>query len=80
MRFVLEKHQKNLANAIQQYRAEISEIEGHLRLLAMASDVSDRELELVRRLKNDKTEILYRSENLSEAFKAIVGETRMAAE
>jgi hypothetical protein len=54
MSFVLETHQQNVANAVHQYHAEISEIEGHLRLRAMANDVSDRELELLRRLKSKR--------------------------
>jgi hypothetical protein len=80
MSFVLETHQQNVANAVHQYHAEISEIEGHLRLMAMANDVSDRELELLRRLKNEKTEILYRYENLREAFRALLGDHSVAAE
>jgi hypothetical protein len=80
MSFVLETHQQNVANAVQQYHTEISEIEGHLRLRAMANDVSDRELELLRRLKNEKTEILYRYENLREAFRALLGDRSVAAE
>jgi hypothetical protein len=46
----------------------------------MANDVSDRELELLRRLKNEKTEILYRYENLREAFRALLGDRSVAAE
>jgi hypothetical protein len=80
MSFVLETHQQNVANAVHQYHAEISEIEGHLRLRAMANDVSDRELELLRRLKNEKTEILYRYENLREAFRVLLGDHPVAAE
>jgi hypothetical protein len=80
MSFVLETHQQNVASAVHQYYAEISEIEGHLRLRAMANDVSDRELELLRRLKNEKTEILYRYENLREAFRALLGDHSVAAE
>jgi hypothetical protein len=80
MSFVLETHQQKVANAVHQYHTEISEIEGHLRLRAMANDVSDRELELLRRLKSEKTEILYRYENLREAFRAILGDHSIAAE
>ncbi|TDK29882.1 hypothetical protein E2F50_22060 [Rhizobium deserti] len=80
MSFVLETHQQNVANAVHQYHAEISEIEGHLRLRAMANDVSDRELELLRRLKNEKAEILYRYENLREAFRVLLGDHSVAAE
>jgi hypothetical protein len=80
MSFVLETHQQNVANAVHQYHAEISEIEGHLRLRAMANDVSDRELELLRRLKNEKTEILYHYENLREAFRVLLEDHSVAAE
>jgi hypothetical protein len=57
MSFVLETYQQNVVNMVHQYHTEISEIESHLRLRAMANDVSDRELELLRRLKIEKTEI-----------------------
>ncbi|WP_037076106.1 hypothetical protein [Neorhizobium vignae] len=80
MSFVLEKQQQNVLKALHAYQAEIAEIEGQLRLRAMANDVSDRELALLRRLKAEKSEILYRYENLRHAFKAILGESSIAAE
>jgi hypothetical protein len=80
MSFVLETYQQNVVNMVHQYHTEISEIESHLRLRAMANDVSDRELELLRRLKIEKTEILYRYENLREAVRALLGDHSVAAE
>jgi hypothetical protein len=80
MSFVLQKQQRNVLNAVDAYQAEIAEIEGHLRLRAMANDVSDRELDLLRRLKDEKSQMLYRYENLREAFKALLDDSAIAAE
>ena len=78
--FVLEKHQQDVISAVETYQAAIAEIEGHIRLRAMANEVSDRELDLLRRLKDEKSQMLYRYENLREAFKAILPDRSVAAE
>jgi hypothetical protein len=78
--FVLEKHQQDLISAVETYQAAMAEIEGHIRLRAMANDVSDGELNLLRRLKDEKAQMLYRYENLREAFKAILSHSSVAAE
>jgi hypothetical protein len=80
MSLVLEKYQQQIASAVAAYRAEIDDVEVHLRLRAMANDSSDAEIRLLQRLKAEKAEVLYRYKNLSEAFKAVLGDTSMAAE
>jgi hypothetical protein len=78
--FVLEKHQQDVISAVEAYQAAVAEIEAHIRIRAMANDVSDRELNLLRRLKNEKSQMLYRYENLREAFKVILADRPFAAE
>jgi hypothetical protein len=68
-----------VTSAVDAYRSETIEIEAHLRIRAMANDASDAEL-LLQRLKEEKAEVLYRYKNLSQAFKAVLGDTSMAAE
>jgi hypothetical protein len=80
MSFVLQKHQQQVLDAVQAYRSEIEEIEAHVRMRAMSNNVSDSELALLRRLKDEKSQILYRYENLVEAFKAVLGDINLAAE
>ncbi|SMF41383.1 hypothetical protein SAMN02982989_1918 [Xaviernesmea oryzae] len=72
MSIILKEHQERVSHAVSAYRSEIAEIEAHIRLRAMSADVSDAELALLRRLKDEKAEILYRYENLKEAFRAIL--------
>ncbi len=78
--FVLEKHRERLLEEIAACEMAIREIEADLRLRAMSNDTDDRELALLRRLKIEKAESLYRCLNLREAFIALLGENDMAAE
>jgi hypothetical protein len=80
MSFVLQEHQQRVSRAVETYRSEIVEIEGHLRLRAMANNCTDAELLLLHRLKQEKAAMLERYSNLSEAFKAILGSPGIAAE
>lgn len=72
MSFVLLKHQQHVIKAVADYKAKISEIEADIRLRAMSNDVSRAELALLRRLKQESAQTLYRYQNLCEAFKAVV--------
>lgn len=80
MSLVLRKHQERVAAAVLEYQAAISEIEGDIRLRAMSNDVTDAELVLLQRLKNEKAQMLHRYENLREAFRAILGDMSATAE
>ena len=80
MSFVLQEHQQRVSRAVETYRSEIVEIEGHLRLRAMANNCTDAELLLLHRLKQEKAVMLERYSNLNEAFKAILGSPGVAAE
>ena len=80
MSLVLRKHEQRVAAAVLGYKAAISEIEGDLRLRAMSNDVSNQELALLQRLKDEKVQMLYRYENLREAFKAILGDMSATSE
>lgn len=80
MSIVLEKHWERLLAEIAACETEIREIETDLRIRAMSNDASDRELALLRRLKNEKAELLYRQMNIREAFSALLGENDIAAE
>jgi hypothetical protein len=80
MSFVLQRHQQRVIDAIVECRSVIDEIEGHIRLRAMSNDASAAELALLKRLKEEMTQSLYRYENLKEAFKAILGNLSIAAE
>jgi hypothetical protein len=78
--FVLEKHWERLLKEIAACEIAIREIETDLRLRAMSNDTDDRELALLRRLKVEKADLLYRCLNLKEAFIAMLGENDIAAE
>jgi len=78
--FVLEKHWKRLLKEIAACEMAVREIETDLRLRAMSNDADDRELTFLRRLKNEKVELLYRCQNLREAFIALLGDNDIAAE
>ena len=80
MSLVLRKHQQRIDAAVLGYQAAISEIEGDIRLRAMSNDATDAELALLQRLKDEKVQMLYRYENLREAFKAILGDMSATAE
>lgn len=80
MSFVLEKHWKRLLKEIAACEMAVREIETDLRLRAMSNDADDRELTFLRRLKNEKVELLYRCQNLREAFIALLGDNDIAAE
>jgi hypothetical protein len=80
MSFVLQEHQQRVSRAVESYRSEIIEIEGHLRLRAMANNCTNAELLLLHRLKEEKAAILNRYTNLNEAFKAVLGSPSIAAE
>jgi small-conductance mechanosensitive channel len=80
MSLVLQKYQQQIDRAVAAYRSEIDDVEVHLRLRAMANDTSDAEIRLLQRLKDEKAEVLYRYKNLSQAFKAVLGDPNMAAE
>lgn len=58
----------------------VREIETDLRLRAMSNDANDKELALLRRLKDERADLLYRCQNLREAFIALLGENDIAAE
>ncbi|TGR64800.1 hypothetical protein EN837_24695 [bacterium M00.F.Ca.ET.194.01.1.1] len=77
MSFVLEKHWDRLLKEIAACEVAVREIETDLRLRAMSNDASDRELALLRRLKHD---LLYRCQNLREAFIALLDKSSIAAE
>lgn len=70
MSLILQRHHSNVIEAESAYRSSLDEIESHLRMRAMSNDASSAELALLRRLKDEKTSILRRYENLEEAFKA----------
>ncbi|OOO28035.1 hypothetical protein BTE54_20090 [Agrobacterium sp. YIC 4121] len=78
--FVLEKHWERLLKEIAACEMAVREIETDLRLRAMSNDADDRELTFLRRLKNEKVELLYRCQNLREAFIALLGDNDIAAE
>jgi len=78
--FVLEKHWERLLKEIAACEMAVREIETDLRLRAMSNDADDRELAFLRRLKNEKVELLYRCQNLREAFIALLGDNDIAAE
>lgn len=80
MSFVLEKHWERLLKEIAACEMAVREIETDLRLRAMSNDADDRELAFLRRLKNEKVELLYRCQNLREAFIALLGDNDIAAE
>ncbi|CUX55229.1 hypothetical protein EXN32_25675 [Agrobacterium tumefaciens] len=80
MSFVLEKHWERLLKEIAACEMAVREIETDLRLRAMSNDADDRELTFLRRLKNEKVELLYRCQNLREAFIALLGDNDIAAE
>lgn len=80
MSFVLEKHWERLLKEIAACEMAVREIETDLRLRAMSNDTDDRELAFLRRLKNEKVELLYRCQNLREAFIALLGDNDIAAE
>lgn len=80
MSFVLEKHWERLLKEIAACEMAVREIETDLRLRAMSNDADDRELAFLRRLKNEKVELLYRCQNLREAFVALLGDNDIAAE
>ena len=74
MSFVLQKHQQHVIEAVASYSAKILEIEGDLRVRAMSNDVRNTEIALLQRLKEESAAILYRYENLREAFKPLVAD------
>jgi hypothetical protein len=80
MSFVLQEHQQRVSRAVETYRLEIIEIEGHLRVRAMANNCTDAELLLLQRLKDEKAAILNHYTNLNEAFRAVIGSPSLAAE
>lgn len=80
MSFVLEKHWERLLKEIAACEMAGREIETDLRLRAMSNDADDRELAFLLRLKNEKVELLYRCQNLREAFIALLGDNDIAAE
>ncbi|MGV1777095.1 hypothetical protein ACQZ6H_19475 [Agrobacterium fabrum] len=80
MSFVLEKHWDRLLTEIAACEVAVREIETDLRLRAMSNDASDRELALLRRLKHEKADLLYRCQNLREAFIALLDKSSIAAE
>jgi len=71
---------KRLLKEIATYEMAVREIETDLRLRAMSNDADDSELAFLRRLKNEKVELLYRCQNLREAFIALLGDNDIAAE
>lgn len=79
MSFVLEKHWERLLEEIAACEMAVREIEIDLRLRAMANNVNERELILLRRLKEEKADLLYRCLNLKEAFIALLSENDFAA-
>lgn len=76
----MEKHWERLLKEIAACEMAVREIETDLRLRAMSNDADDRELAFLRRLKNEKVELLYRCQNLREAFVALLGDNDIAAE
>ncbi|SOC90401.1 hypothetical protein SAMN05216358_0458 [Rhizobium sp. AN5] len=77
--FVLEKHWERLLEEIAACEMAVREIEVDLRLRAMANNVNERELILLRRLKDEKADLLYRCLNLKEAFIALMRKNDLAA-
>ncbi|WP_244518076.1 hypothetical protein [Agrobacterium fabrum] len=80
MSFVFGKYWERLLKEIAACEMAIREIESDLRIRAMSNDANDRELGLLRRLKDEKADFLYRSQNLKEAFIALLGENDIAIE
>ena len=80
MSFVLEKHWERLLEEIAACEMAIREIETDLRLRAMSNDTNESELALLRRLKVEEAESLYRRLNLKEAFIALQDDNAIAAE
>jgi len=78
--FVLEKHWERLLEEIAACEMAIREIETDLRLRAMSNDTNESELALLRRLKVEEAESLYRRLNLKEAFIALQDDNAIAAE
>jgi len=77
--FMLEKHWERLLKEITACEIAVREIEIDLRIRAMANNVNERELALLRRLKDEKADLLYRYLNLREAFIALLYEKDLAA-
>lgn len=80
MSIVLRAHQQQVARAVATYQSDISAIERDIRLRAMSSDVTYAEIAVLQRLKDEKMQMLYRYENLTEALNAILGDISIAAE
>nr|NTB10887.1 hypothetical protein [Agrobacterium fabrum] len=78
MSFMLEKHWERLLKEITACEIAVREIEIDLRIRAMANNVNERELALLRRLKDEKADLLYRYLNLREAFIALLYEKDLA--
>jgi hypothetical protein len=80
MSIVLRAHQQQVARSVAAYQSDISAIERDIRLRAMSSDVTYAEIAVLQRLKDEKMQMLYRYENLTEALNAILGDISIAAE
>lgn len=80
MSFVLQKHQLRVLETMVAYQAKIAEIEADIRLRAMSNNTTAEELRLLGRFKDELSAILYRYQGLNEAFTAVIGDARLAAE
>ena len=76
MSILFSRHSKIIDDAVTAYRRLLSELDADISVIAMASSTDHSELALLRRLRGEYRDILYKYENLHEACQAVEAEPR----